>query len=404
MEIKALWNKRMGAFLTEALGYLRYVGNSGAIGFLVLVVLTGAYYYSRLLKYLPDTYPVEWGIGLVMVYLLTRGQVRTFIKEADLVFLLPLESDMKPYFRSAVLYSFIFQAAGIAGMLLVLWPLYRHRMGEAALSFGSVLLVLLVLRLLNTAARWQEERLSESREVMWYGLGRTCVNAAIVLVVFVRGFVLLSLLGAVVFIAVAAWYYRHTLVSRTVNWERLLQTEQALASRFYSWMNQFVDVPYEFSKVRRRNWAASLVGRLSFTSHNAYIYLYAKTFVRSELFAMVLRLTIIGCVIIMVIDGSLAKWITYVLVLGVTAVQLSSLRRYHRYMFWAHIYPLSLDGRREAVERVVGIVLLIQSLFLDIALFLPFSAGWHLLAGPVAGLVITYGYSRVVLGRRLQSL
>lgn len=404
METKALWNKRMGAFLTEALGYLHYVVSSGAIGFLVLVVLNGAYYYSRLLKYLPDTYPVEWGIGLVMAYLLTRGQVRTFIKEADLVFLLPLESGMKPYFRSAVLYSFVFQAAGIAGMLFVLWPLYRHRMGEAALSFGSVLLVLLVLRLLNTAARWQEERLSESREVMWYGLGRACVNTAIVLVVFVRGFVLPSLLGAVAFIAVAVWYYRHTLVSRTVNWERLLQTEQALASRFYSWINQFVDVSYEFSKVRRRNWVASLVGRLSFTSHNAYIYLYAKTFVRSELFAIVLRLTIIGCVIMMAIDGALAKWITYVLVLGVTAVQLSSLRRYHRYMFWVHIYPLSPDGRREAVERVVGTVLLIQSLFLDIALFLPFSAGWHLLAGPVAGLVITYGYSRVVLRRRLQSL
>ncbi|BAU26406.1 ABC-2 type transport system permease protein [Aneurinibacillus soli] len=404
METKALWNKRMGAFLTEALGYLRYVGNSGAIGFLVLVVLTGAYYYSRLLKQLPDTYPFEWGIGLVMAYLLTRGQVRTFLKEADLVFLLPLEPRMKPYFRSAVLYSFVFQAAGIMGTLLVLWPLYRHRMGESALSFGSILVVLLVLRLLNTAACWQEERIVEAREIALHRFVRACANAAIVLVVFVRGFVLPSLLIAAVFIAAAAWYYRHTMASRTVNWERLLQTEQALSSRFYSWMNQFVDVPYEFSKVRRRDWVALFADRLSFTSRNAYMYLYAKTFVRSELFAMALRLTVIGGVIIMAMDGALAKWITYVLVLGVTAVQLSSLLRYHRYTFWTHIYPLPPVGRREAVERVVGIALLVQSFFLDVALFVPFSAGWHLFAGPVVGLVLAYGYSRIVLRRRLQSL
>lgn len=404
METKALWNKRMGAFLTEALGYLRYVGNSGAIGFLVLVILAVAYYYSRLLKDLPTTYPFEWGIGLVMAYLLTRGQVRTFLKEADLIFLLPLEPRMQPYFRSAVLYSFVFQAVGIAGSLLVLWPLYRHRMGEVSLVFGSVLAVLLVLRLLNTAACWQEERLAEPGERMLYRWIRACANAAIVLVLFVRGFVFPGMLGAVLFIVFAAWYYRRMFTVRTLNWERLLQTEQALSARFYSFMNQFVDVPYEFSKVRRRAFVAVFAERLAFTPRNTYTYLYAKTFARSELFAMVVRLTIIGGVIIMTVDGTLVKWVAYVMVLGVTAVQLSALRRYHRYTFWAYIYPLPQDLRKEAVERVTGMVLFIQSLLLDVALFVPFSAGWHLVAGPFAGVAVAYGYSRIVLRRRLQSL
>jgi ABC-2 type transport system permease protein len=400
MDVGQLWRKRMGDFVKEALGYMRYVANSGTVMFLVFAFIGVAYYYSQLLEKLSRTYPVEWGIALVFSLLLTAGNVRTFLREADLVFLLPVEGRMSRYFRSSIQYTFAIHALYVFLVLLVAWPLYTHRMAERAEPFLLIFVFLLVLKLVNLLGKWQEMRLQERGERLAHMLIRLGANAAVVAVLFTRGFLLESVLAALVFLLVAFFYYRK-LRDSYINWEHLVHTEKRMQAKFYSFINQFVDVPHLQHRVRRRSWAAGVADRLAFVQQNTYVYLYSKVFARSDLLPMVLRLTVIGWLIIALIGDDWGKVVAYLIVLSLTAAQLSTLRQYYRYVFWTHIYPIRPEQRIEAVVRVVFVLLLVQAGILYLAILVPFTAGWHMLLAPVLGVLFSYGYTYRMLRKKL---
>jgi ABC-2 type transport system permease protein len=401
MDVQQLWRQRMSAFTKEALGYARYVANSGTITFLVFAFILAAYYYSVLLKELPRAYPVEWLIAFLFSLLITSGTIRTFLKEADVVFLLPIEGRMGVYFRSSVLYTYIFHALYVFLLLLVVWPLYTHRMEEKAEPFLSLLLYLLVLKLVNLAGRWQEERLRERKSRAVHLGIRWIANASMLSVLFSRGLTVGGILAAVTFLIAAFFYYR-TLSKEYIHWDYLVRTEQRMKGRFYSFISQFVDVPHRENKVRRRTWAANLVSRLAFTQQNTYTYLYGKVFARSDLLAMFLRITVVGLVVISLIQDEWGKAAAYFIVLSLTAVQLSTLRQHYRYIFWTHIYPVPSAARRSAIVRVVFTAMIVQAAVLYLAVLIPFQAGWHIIIAPFIGIGFSYIYSYRLLNKKLQ--
>ncbi|ERI11132.1 ABC transporter permease [Aneurinibacillus aneurinilyticus] len=401
MDVKQLWNQRIGAFLKEAVGYSRYIVNSGTIVFLVFAFIGASYYYSVLLEKLPRTYPVEWLIVLLFSLLLTGGKIRTFLKEADLVFLLPLEGRMGPYFRASIVYTFVFHALYVFLLLLAVWPLYTHRMGESAESFLPLLVYLLVIKLVNVAGRWQEQRLREQSARAAHAGGRWLANVAVLSVLFSQGFVLGNMIATLLFFVVAVFYYR-TLSRQYIHWEHLVQIERRMVSRFYSFVNQFVDVPHIENKVHRRAWISMLVDKVAFVQRNMYTYLYGKVFARSDLFSMFVRLTIVGLIVIGLIRDEWGKAIAYFIILSLTGTQLSTLRQYYRYVFWTHIYPVPSTARQDAVVRVVFVAMIVQSVILYIAVLVPFTVGWHLVIAPVIGIGFSYVYSYRLLRRKLQ--
>lgn len=402
MDIRRLWNQRMGAFTKEALGYTRYIANSGTIMFLVFAFIGSAYYYSQLLDKLPRTYPIEWLIAFLFSLLITGGTVRTFLKEADLVFLLPVEARMGPYFKSSIRYTFVFHAVYIFLLLLAVWPLYTHRMGERAEPLVLLLVYLLMLKLVNLLGKWQEQRLREQGARIIHIFVRWLANAAVLFVLFSQGFMADSIIALLVFLVAAFFYYR-ALSRESIHWEHLVWTENRMLARFYSFANQFVDVPHRQNKVRRRSWAANAVNRVAFKQKNTYMYLYGKVFARSELLPMFLRLTVIGLLIIGSIQDEWGKVAAYFIVLSLTGTQLSTLRQHYRHVFWTHIYPVPLVARREAVVRVVFVMMLVQAAVLYTAVFVPFSAGWHLMAAPLIGIVFSYMYSfRMLRGKLME--
>lgn len=400
MDVRRLWNERVGAFTREALGYMRYIANSGTIMFLVFAFSLAAYYYGQLLTSLPRTYPVEWLIIFLFSLLITAGTIRTLLKEADLVFLLPLEGRMRPYFNGAIVYTFSFHAVYSFLLLLAVWPLYTHRTGERSEPFVLLLVFILVLKLVNVLGKWQEMRLRERQARAMHMLLRFVANAAVLSILFTQGFTLAVLLAVLAFLAAAFFYYR--MLSRgQLHWEYLVQKEKQARGRFYSFVNQFIDVPHMENKVRRRTWAAMLVNRIAFAQRNTYVYLYGKVFVRSDLLGMCLRLTMIGLLVTSLIYDIWGKLAAYFIVLALTAAQLSTLRQHYRYVFWTHIYPVSREARGDAIVRVVFTVMLIQATVLYAAVLIPFVPGWHWAIAPVIGIGFSYVYSHRILAKKL---
>lgn len=137
MNAQSLWQERVQTYWREAGRYLKLIGNSGFLFTVYFLFIVGSYYYQQILEQLPAEFPTVELFTVVFLLILTRSRVRTFVKQADVVFLLPFEAKMGDYFRSAIRYSFFMQV-GIIFIVLLLLGHYLFFELEQALFFGQL--------------------------------------------------------------------------------------------------------------------------------------------------------------------------------------------------------------------------------------------------------------------------
>src|SRR5699024_7409266 len=110
ININRLWQERFQTFLNLFLQYMRLIGNSGLLFSLLFLLIFSSYYYSLLIQQIPNSFPILLFITLVLTYFLVRTRIRSFLKRADIVFLIVAEEKMKTYFASVLLYNTVIQA------------------------------------------------------------------------------------------------------------------------------------------------------------------------------------------------------------------------------------------------------------------------------------------------------
>ena len=100
MNSQNLWKERYLGYINETQKYLRYIFN-GHLVFVMVLVLGGlAYYYSDWVKTLNNDFPAALIMAFVLSIIVTRSPINTFLKEPDTVFLLPLETKLRSYFKN----------------------------------------------------------------------------------------------------------------------------------------------------------------------------------------------------------------------------------------------------------------------------------------------------------------
>ncbi|MFC0216140.1 ABC transporter permease [Paenibacillus chartarius] len=345
-----LWRRRFTSFVQESLTYWRDVARGGFVLVLVAAVIGGAYEYGSVLRRLPDDFPDLWVVMLILAPALTFGGVRTLLKPADRVFLVPMEGRLGPYFRGAFRYSFIVQAGKTLAALTLIWPLYVH-FHPGVQPLAGALATALAVKAGHLYADWQEMRLVSLRRrtaLVWFRLAA----AAVCVWAWFRyglGWGWLS-----VGITVMLWaflLYNSRLF--TVGWDRLLQREAAQRKRLYRWFRWFTDVPQLPGPVRRRSWLGLLSRRLAVRREHTFTFLYEKTLLRTELFGMYARLLLVGLLLVGFVSELWLKSLFLAAVPLLGLVQLSALGDAHRYTFWLELYPVE---RRLQTSAVLGLV------------------------------------------------
>lgn len=94
-------------------------------------------------------------MAVVFSLVLTSSYVRTLIKEADLVFLLPLEGKMEPYLKQAFNFSFISQLFPLIAVSIVALPLYSAVSSGGITGYVLILAQMILIKGLNTAIQWR---------------------------------------------------------------------------------------------------------------------------------------------------------------------------------------------------------------------------------------------------------
>ncbi|SFE26670.1 ABC transporter permease [Alteribacillus iranensis] len=362
MSGKSLWGNRVQHFWNEAIRYLRLIGNSGFMFSLYALFLAGGYFYPSFIEWLPASFPVHVVFILLFTYLLTRSPIRTFLKEGDLVFLLPLEKALTSYFRRSIVYSAVMQSVGISVLFLLLGPLFQDRVSTASGYMLTAWLVLLAANFWNNGAKWGETHIRDERSRKRHQWGRAVINLVLTYFLFIDA--PLWFTGAVLVIMLCLYvaYYSRIPTQHLLNWELLLSMEAERLSAFYRFVQSFTDVPYVKPSVKRRRVISKLTDRVIWNQHSTYTVLFTKAFIRSgEYFGMYIRLLFAGGLVMYAFPSDWVKIATALLFIYMTGVQLKTLWHHLDTTIWPDLYPTSLKEKERSFQQIVKILLVTQT-------------------------------------------
>ncbi|MEH7276069.1 ABC transporter permease [Neobacillus vireti] len=399
---KKLWKDRAVHRLKDFGVYLRYILNGHLMVVLLFLIGTAAFYYQNWIKTLSLNFPAEIIIALILGIILTHSPVYTFLLEADQVFLIPLESRLKGYFLRSGLISLVFQGYILLMFLAVLMPLYAHVSVNGFQSFFIFFLALLIMKAWNIAVNWRIHYYVQPSVYIWDMFVRYFINVLFTFLLFSNA----NFLFLLIFAFILAFYY-FSFNSKTkkmgLKWDLLIAQEEKRMASFYRLANLFTDVPKLKDTVKRRKWLDLFIHSISFTQNNTYLYLFARTFLRSsDYLGLFIRLTVIGAIALYFISFGAGQLVFSLLFLYLTGFQLLPLWYHHQNKLWIDLYPVSQTYKTEAFHTILRNILFVQTSVFALVLLIK---GQWMFTGIIllTGLLFSYLFVHFYSKKRLKA-
>ncbi|MEI2663611.1 ABC transporter permease [Rossellomorea sp. LJF3] len=400
--VEGIWKKRIVEYNQELQKYLKYMFNDHLLFVLIFALGGAAFTYNQWVKTLEPTFPAPLIMSVVLGLLLAWSPVYTFFREADAVFLLPLEERLSGYFRKCIWISFMFQSYIQLLVLAALMPMYVAVSGNSFRSFFPLLGLILIMKIWNLYVRWFMLRFQEREAHLTDYLARFLLNAALLFLVLSGADLWMTLVVAALMLGYAFYFHQAT-KGKNLKWDLLINLEEQRMLIFYRIANMFTDVPKLKGKVHRRKWLDWLV-KAPFSQASTYRYLYLRSLVRtSEYSGLYIRLTLIGVLLIYSNSSFVFSILTAMVFLYLTAFQMIPLFKRFDYKIWVLIYPVSRELKTSSFQKIMSQSMMIQALVFSLPLFV--RGEW--LPGLItllAGLTFSIFFSQFYLVQRLKKM
>lgn len=364
MNSTALWKERFRQFLKEVRTYSKYVFNDHLKFIFVFIIGAGAYYYQQWLQTLTTSFPTALVMAVLIGLVLTAGSIQTLLKEADLVYLLPVEEKLKPYFTKAFLFTFMIQLYIIAIVAAALAPLYFQQIKQTGAGYIWIVLAFVIVKAWNLFVAWEKSFLTDQniQRADWFI--RFILNGLFVYFLVERTSVLF--IGGLVLLMVLYLAIMHQMVKgKPLNWEYLISEEGKKMMLLYRIANMFVDVPALKERVSRRKWLDFILSIIG--EKRTYLYLYTRTFLRSgNYFGLYVRLLALGGVILYFIPFLYGRFIVSLIFLYLIGYQLLTLWKHHRMKIWLDLYPVGGEEKKKDFLTLLNAILITGSVIFTI--------------------------------------
>ncbi|MEY6551443.1 ABC transporter permease EcsB [Bacillus cereus] len=364
MNSTALWKERFRHFLKEVRTYSKYVFNDHLKFIFVFIIGAGAYYYQQWLQTLTTSFPTALVMAVLIGLVLTAGSIQTLLKEADLVYLLPVEEKLKPYFTKAFLFTFMIQLYIIAIVAAALAPLYFQQMKQTGAGYIWIVLAFVIVKAWNLFVAWEKSFLTDQniQRADWFI--RFILNGLFVYFLVERTSVLF--IGGIVLLMVLYLAIIHQMVKgKPLNWEYLISEEGKKMMLLYRIANMFVDVPALKERVSGRKWLDFILSIIG--EKRTYLYLYTRTFLRSgNYFGLYVRLLALGGVILYFIPFLYGRFIVSLIFLYLIGYQLLTLWKHHRMKIWLDLYPVGGEEKKKDFLTLLNAILITGSVIFTI--------------------------------------
>ncbi|MCS8582717.1 ABC transporter permease [Latilactobacillus curvatus] len=399
--MQALWQKRVQKHIQEQVKYLRLVFNDHFV--IAIIFLLGAlgYTYANAVKGLdPRAWWLKPVLSLVLLAAVSFGRLATLLKEADSVFLLPKESGLVTYLKSARLYSSWLPLIAMAFVTLLVAPLLLITKTVPAWHIAVALITLVIIK----------DRRFSIQLRQWYQADETQATKGLSLILDLaiiasQLYQWLNLVGVLVALGLA--YYQRQQLARVqktqlFDWLAAVGAEDSRMGRIYRLYNLFTDVPGLSSQVKRRRYLDGLLKPITAKPANTYLYLYARGFLRgTEFSGLYIRLVVLGGIILCF---SHIWWLSLALgLLLIYLVGFQLLPFYNQYdqIIFTHLYPVSTTKRIQAFSQLMRTLLLLQALLFSVILLVTLGMTIQVGLSVLALFVLVIGFVQFYLPKRL---
>lgn len=399
--MQALWQKRVQKHIQEQVKYLRLVFNDHFV--IAIIFLLGAlgYTYANAVKGLdPQAWWLKPVLSLVLLAAVSFGRLATLLKEADSVFLLPKESGLVTYLKSACLYSSWLPLIAMAFVTLLVAPLLLITKTVPAWHIAVALITLVIIK----------DRRFSTQLRQWYQADETQATKGLSLILDLaiiasQLYQWLNLVGVLVALGLA--YYQRQQLARVqktqlFDWLAAVGAEDSRMGRIYRLYNLFTDVPGLSSQVKRRRYLDGLLKPITAKPANTYLYLYARGFLRgTEFSGLYIRLVVLGGIILCF---SHIWWLSLALgLLLIYLVGFQLLPFYNQYdqIIFTHLYPVPTTKRIQAFSQLMRTLLLLQALLFSVILLVTLGMTIQVGLSVLALFVLVIGFVQFYLPKRL---
>ncbi len=395
INLPELRQKRRGEFWGQILPYTQYIIQSGVAVLTFFLLIAFAAWYTTFVQNIPAGLPVYWIMLILLAPLTVYGSVRTYMRPADVVFMLPVETQMKQYFAPAWRGAMIGKSFWLVLIAIVAWPFYVRAAADPK-PLLLMLIAILILKGVSNYGSWQELRMEDERARIIYRLLRY-----VAMIGLLAALLWLPLLIACVTLLAGVVVYMICLRlpgKVAVPWERLIAMEKNHGAAVMRMLGWFVDVPTGERKVNHRRWLSWIGRKLPWKQEQAFRFLLTRTFIRTELMPTISRFTLFGVLLVLLTRESWFGVAVYLLFIILSGMQMTMLRKQHTDTLWLSIYPLPPTARRLETIRLITFVQFV----IAVVLWIPLASTGNmtLLIGTlIAGLAVVW-IQRATLNRK----
>ncbi|WP_102272276.1 ABC transporter permease [Cytobacillus massiliigabonensis] len=388
MDIKTLWGLRVQEFYRKMFRYYSIIG-ANVVYFFLIIGSIFIYYFHLFLQWIPPQISVEFILSLFVTFLLIQTKVRTFIKRADIMFLLPVEVKLKSYFVKSLVYSFVIDVIKLLSLMTILISLFLPTSNLNLLIF----FLITVIASYNILMKWIEQWLKTHVQIVLHRLIRFFSIYLMSYFLFKNDWIFELALMSINFV-----YFIYFIgKKRNLNWQWLIVEEESALLRNFKFINIFMDVPNLKRSFRNRRLLTVILKRcIPYSQSSTFVYLYSHLFVRyNDYFYLYSRLTFIGIFVNYAIPAS--GWIFNLLILFITGFQVIPLQ--HEMKQIVFLYPISTSQINDSFLKFVLVILYVQLFILYFAMFIhPSAFNIYYL---VIGSLFVYVFVRFFVSKRV---
>ena len=358
------------------LKYSKYIFNSHLIMFLIIVLGAALINYSKWIATASqfELYSVFIAATLIFSYYLVSTKVKTYIKEADSVFLLPLEKYYRKIGLKTVMNLTITHIIAVIIFYFATKPITNI---IGSINKLGVCLLLMIIIINNLLKYFQ---VIHYTELVWVKIILFIVTFIQILVVFiVNTYIHIFDIIGVVALAYCTYYVMKNATNKAssedqekfvVKWNEAAEYDKHRMESYLKFVNMFVDVPLSGVKVARRKYFDVLLPRVTkenFNNENSFKYYYYRVFLRQEnTVFLALRLMLLVGLVIFSFKNTYVSAMAIISYSYLTIIQLVPLYKQMSNNIWHSILPVAESIKVGSFKKMLSIVILITTFILTI--------------------------------------
>lgn len=369
-QIESLWPERLHSFMKEIRRYFKYMLNDHLKFVLIFGGGAAIYYYSQWVRMIGPEFPGSVIAAAILAGFLSVSPIITLLKEADAVFLLPLEKRLFGYFQKGGRLSFLLQSYLLLLALAALMPMLYQTNGVNLRFFFIMFACLLLLKVWNMRMHWNTLKTATQNMLMADFTIRFVLNGLFLYFLIIQASVIM-MLAAALFMMAYTLHSENLAKERPLKWEKLIEKESGRMQMFYRTANMFTDVPHLKSNVGRRKWLDPIFRSIPYGRDQIYLHLFSRTLLRTKEYSgLIIRLTVIPAILLVFLENPYITIAVALTFLYLTGFQLLPVYRRHDLKVWVQLYPISHHVKKQAFVKLLFYILAGQAVLFILVLVL----------------------------------